>query len=172
MMKIVSFGQQILLDEGMTVINQITVELPDGRRAAVPTSEETVQTLMKLHAGIPMETEVIPPEVPENVTLDPGVYNESYEPEDDEDYDPGEISADAVMGTLAEAPATQPAGMPAIGQPQPAPQPRPQVDADGFAITPKARTVPQNAMGYPIVPQKRQPPQQRQLVADEDGEQI
>jgi hypothetical protein len=156
----------------MTVINQLTVELPDGRLAAVPTTEETVQALMNLHAGLPMETEVFPPSVPENVEVDPNLVAEYMPDEEEEQIDPGEINTDTVMGTLAEAPASQPVGVPAIGQPQPQPQPRPHVDSDGFALPPKAKTVPMNEMGYPIVQRKKSQPQQRQLVADEDGEQI
>jgi hypothetical protein len=174
MMKIVSFGQQVLLDAEMTVINQITVELQDGRQVSVPAAEETVQALMKLHAGIPLDKEVIPPAVPDNVTIDPSVFenyssDEMYD-EEDEEIDPGEIG-DAVMGVLAEEPMSQPAGIPkAIGQPQTRAQPR--VDADGFMLAPKARTVPKDEMGYPIVQRKQQVPKQRQLIADEDGEQI
>jgi hypothetical protein len=177
MMKIVSFGQQIMLDAEMTVINQITVELSNGDQVSVPASEETVQTLMKLHAGLPIDRVVQPAPVPESVEVDPAAaqYLASLDAEEEDDYDPGEVgtpSQDAVMGTLGEVPVPPSANPPrAIGQPQPQTRPAPRVDADGFALPPKARTVPTDSMGYPIVPQRSRP-QQRQLVSDEDGEQI
>jgi hypothetical protein len=164
-MRIVSFGQQVMLDDQMTVINQITVELPDGRQVSVPASEETVQSLMKLHAGVPVETEVYVPQPANYVNLD----QETFQEEDEEGVDPGEIGAEAVMGRLSEVPAaTSPVG--AIGQVRQAP--RPSVDADGFMIAPKARTVPKDELGYPIVQKRSAPPQQRQLAVDDDGEQI
>lgn len=166
-MRIVSFGQQVMLDAQMTVINQITVELPDGRHVSVPASEETVQSLMKLHAGIPVETEVFA-----DVHQPGNTAEMSYYEEGDEAPDPGEISADAVMGTLSEAPVASPMRpVGAIGQVQRAPSPQPRVDADGFMVAPRAKTVPKDEMGYPIV-QRKAAPQQQQLVQDDDGEQI
>lgn len=104
------------------------------------------------------------------------------------DYDPGEehveeqaLPTEPVLGTISEervATFTQPPGglgqAPQIVRPPmaaPRPKPQPRVDADGFLIPPRARTVPKDEMGYPVVASKRQPPSRFDDGGD-DGTQI
>lgn len=159
-MRILSFGQQVLLDAQMTVVNQLVVELKDGRKVAVPTSEETVQTLMKLHMGIDPDT-VVNVGRPAPV----GAGEEAVEDEE-ESVDPGEIYSGGLMGSLEEEAET-------VIEADVAP-PAETVSSDGFVVRPQPRTVPKDAMGYPIVQPSvgKVKPRQRELLADEDGEQI
>jgi hypothetical protein len=109
------------------------------------------------------------------------------EPEFDEgaeifggEEDPGEAS-EPVMGVIAEdriADAPEPVG--GLGQPPPRAQlqtttpPRPRVltDKDGFAMPVRAKTVPKDEMGYPIVQKRAQAPRIPDDNGEEDGAQI
>ena len=106
----------------------------------------------------------LPPTFPEGA--DPAtaaVFGENY---DAEDYDAGEVGGYAPEGIMVvvadESVATLPVQPRGLGHPP--------VDSDGYYLPPKAKTVPKDEMGYPIV-QREAPPDS---VDDEedDGDQI
>ena len=176
-MLIVNFGQVVDLEHGTGFTSQFTVLMPDGTRVLVRTDEDTIQQLTALAAGlVPEEVEegggnshpaARYPEV-EFVEPRPHLQAVPDEPEGVEfggDYDPGEEAeapSGGVMGTIAEqrvathhAPGGlgSPAPQAVPRQPQQA-KPRPNIDGDGYLVPPRAKTVPANEMGYPVVAQR------------------
>jgi hypothetical protein len=186
-MKIVGFGQMVDLETGTAQIaHRMTVETPDGRRVDIRTDELTVQQL--LQATLNGAGELRQPAPPPQQTMQemvaqasPETYEEYLDDsEEDEgemfggDYDPNAAVADAVgsiaaepepvMGTMAEEPVAAPPPSRGLGQGRKGP--RPVLDADGFMMPVRARTVPQDEMGYPVVPGR----QVVQTIPDDDGE--
>jgi len=179
-MLIVNFGQVVDLEAGGQFAHQFTVQLLDGRRATVTTDERTVQQLIELVSGV--ETETARPgsngqKYEDTDYAVPGGVHGQYDDPDEGvefggDYDPGEDLHERVpvMGTVAEervvAPLQQRGG--GLGQAGPVPverpqapvarpQRRPNVDADGFLVPPRAKTVPSDSAGYPVAAQTKAP---------------
>lgn len=195
-MKIVNFGQVVDLEHGTQIAHQFTVEIAPGHRVQVQTDERTVQQLVEALTGNGAPRPVV---APQRRTLGEMLAQEAPSPEvEDEgeydasdvfggDYDPGELAAvaagsiaqepeyepEAVMGTMAEEPVAAPqAPQGGLGQKQQRPPRRPQIDGDGFFMPVKARTVPKDEMGYPIVQKKAVVQNVPQDDGSEDGTQI
>jgi hypothetical protein len=182
-MLIVNFGQVVDLEAGGMFAHQFTLQLLDGRRVQIHTDERTVQQLLDIVSGTGQaQAHTSQPSVAQVHPQYPSMqYEEIDEADTDEeelaamswgDHDPGEQTA---LGELTSAPEPEPEPVRAggLGQPRNG-RSQPRVDADGFLIPPRAKTVPKDEMGYPIVTQK---PKQNTLVSlvaseDDDGTQI
>jgi len=157
------------LDREGLIVNQLTVELPDGRQVNIDTDETTVQCLIQLAAGV----ERAP--LPRRVDLEPP----PPAPHQEEELalifggeDVGEIKEpdeEPVMGKVAEFPAATPPAQGGIGSGKAATARRPRVDKDGFALPVQSRTVEKDEMGYPVVERTAAPPP---VVEEDDGTQI
>lgn len=129
-MRIVNFGQLVAVsDDGPAIQHQFTLQLPSGELHSVLTDESTIAQLVDM---VSVASEHLPEPEPQ-IEHDPGEVNVSMDPE-------------AVMGVLATEPASEELSGSGLGQPK-----RPPVDSDGFYMAPKARTVPKDELGYPIV---------------------
>jgi hypothetical protein len=97
-MKIIGFGQQMMLRGAGVIQHEISVELDDGSVHIIPTDEKTVQTLIGLYSGPSKSAGRVPVE---NVASEQApsrlVYQEPDEVEQmmefggDEEGDPGEM---------------------------------------------------------------------------------
>jgi len=173
-MKIINFGQVVSLEHGTQLTFQITVDLPSGRRVQVKTDEGTVDQLMDALWGsgnqhpFPVEQQTLNQMLKKDIALDSELLaEESYAGAVEDfggDYDPGELaSPDAVMGSLSEEPIVRDSSLRGgLGQPKR----NPQIDSDGFLLPVRAKTVPKDEMGYPIVQRRAAPPN----IPDDDGE--
>lgn len=186
-MLIVNFGQVVDLERGGEFTHQFTIVLQDGHRISIATDEETVRQLMQVAVGTEPEKvrrrsnnqpqhEVAINEEAFLREMD-NIEGEMDEGEMDEgelfggDYDPSNVAEQAassiasepepVMGVMAEQPAPQSQQSSGLGQ-----GPRVQIDSDGFAMPPTARTVQADEKGYPIV--SGRPPEP--TIPDDDGE--
>lgn len=194
-MRIVSFGQVVDVDKGGAFSHQFTIEAAGGERFTVETDELTIQRLIEIYTGAArgngqpkdpgearyqqwraqMESQSVHDQIPVGIGELP-----DEEPEGVEfggDYDPGEVAnsaasqiiedtTESVMGAIAEVPAETPPASRGLGQSPPVPIRRqPPVDKDGFVMPVKARTVPKDEMGYPIVSKSRRAPS----IPDDDG---
>ena len=163
-MKIVRFGQMMDLNRG-DFVNSFEVELDDGRVESISTNEETLQQLIQLMVGGQKAVGA------ERNREHFAKYLDSEEPADifggDVSEASGEVVVDDVplMGTIAEEYAT-PEPPP---EPKPRPAPRPNVDADGFLVPVRPRTVDKDEMGYPVV-NRLAPPSRDD--GEDDGQQI
>jgi hypothetical protein len=193
-MRIVNFGQVVDLENGGGFAHQFTVLLPNGDRVGIVTNEETVGQLIQLATGV-YDGQGSLPVAPQqahpgsNGTSGDQAWSTDYpqhveDPEEEDepegvefggDYDPGELSSEAVMGVVSERPVQLPVavqgGLGGLGQTQPpAPQqPHPSrlVDSDGFARPVPSRTVQADEAGYPVV-QQRVPAGPRVMESDDD----
>lgn len=163
-MRIISFGQSIMADRLTEVQHHITVQFDNGMQSVVPVMEETVRVLIELknsfgsEEGIRHDDRVSPAQMggPE-AELDGPAGIEFEAPIDEGEYAP---ISEPIMGVMAETPigisSSRTGG---LGQPRSRPRPivsrDPLIGSDGFQITPRARTVPKNEMGYPIIPKKK-----------------
>lgn len=181
MMRIVSIGQVVDLENGGQLTHQFTVEF-HGHRVAISTDEQTVQQLIEAATGERQLAKRDPFEGGSEVKhFEPGEERYRQEPPP---VDPGmdeEMAAifggdtddteppkeEVVMGVVAEepVPARQESGGLGTGRPVniPSPPPRPRVDKDGFVLPVTARTVDMDEMGYPVTAQNRP------TIPDDDG---
>ena len=163
-MRIVNFGQIIDLEGGRRIAHQITVELDTGLRRQIQTDEATVQQLLDTIT----EVDVAPFPPPDVMGRDEGqVFGGDYDGEDyaAENDDVGEVGVyvpESVMGVVANEPITS-------VPPAPSGLGHPPVDSDGYYLQPKAKTVPKDEMGYPIVQRLAVPDD---VDEEEDGDQI
>lgn len=196
-MRIINFGQVMDVESGVDLIHQMTIEHPDGRRFTIRTDEGTVQQLIESMAGMGNEVEVpLQKANPMRFTpTSPTMFPHDSPSEEEEepgsvfggDYDPGEEnqqSVEPVVGTIAENRTTTDSySGGGIGQVTQAPvqqefpnrgrkKRQPLIDKDGFMISPPAKTVPKDEMGYPIVPKRNAQPSSNRFSEEEDGQQI
>lgn len=182
-MRILSFGQMMNLDGGLAFTHQMVVELPTGERRVINTDEGTVQQLIAIMAGLPDGVPVMAaPDAPvqqmpvrrEQVDPDLAVAPDPEEYEEGVDVfggDPGEV------GRLVDADSPPVPDIGGIGFAQPQQQLQvvnpPRVLPNGKVVAPRAKTVPKDEMGYPIVPKRQASrPQQSAFSEEEDGTQI
>jgi len=95
-MKIIGFGQQMMLEGSGRIQHEISVELADGSVHVLPTSEETVQKLISLFQAAPAK-----PVPPRPIQRQAPPVQEEYEPPQMQDFgddsesfeeDPGEMA--------------------------------------------------------------------------------
>jgi hypothetical protein len=146
-MRIINFGQVVDLEHGTRITHQLTVETEPGIRLQVITDEGTVQQLVDALVGV--EESPIQHEIPE------AALEQSAGDVFGGEYDPGELVSldtpsdqESVMGALTAEHVTFQRAPGGIGQPAK----RLPVDGDGFYLPVKAKTVPKDEMGYPVVP--------------------
>lgn len=138
-MRIVNFGQVMNVEDGFKMSYQFTIELPTGERADVLTNEETVQQLVDVMTG--RGTLSQPALEPQGSATRPDA--------DEYDYtfggDVGELSIEkAPVAFDTEPPYFEEA------------VPEPKSSLGQVKKVPgqtKARTVPKDEMGYPMVQQ-------------------
>jgi hypothetical protein len=199
-MRIVNFGQMIDV-QTRQMAHQIVVETVDGRQHVITTDEATVSQLIAVMTNnvqaaqvqsMPTRAEQVANEVAARLQADAdyGNYPETEESEFEDgaeifggEDDPGEVS-EPVMGVIAEDRiAEMPEAVGGLGQPRPQnraqlevtqpPQPRRILtDKDGFALPVRAKTVPKDEMGYPIVRRAAAAPRIPDDNGEEDGAQI
>jgi hypothetical protein len=159
-MRILSFGQVIDLERGGQFTQQITILLPDGRKAVIETDEDTIQRLIALAAPFVRGSEV------KHFEPEEERYRQEESLEDSMDAasifggeeDAGERPAEPPMARMSEEPTETPPSNGGIGNGRPAPVRRPMVDKDGFALPVPSRTVEKDEMGYPVVDRRAAPP--------------
>lgn len=156
-MKIVDAGQYVSLEgpDAGQVRCRITVRMDDGRQVSIPTSEDTVNKIIELMAGVTpqdaVSTEPPPP------VMGPSIVRQNVEAE----YFGGSGS----LGSIAEESTRAASPAPVLGQPL--------FDAHGKPIVPRARTVAKDEYGYPIVQRNPDEPPPNEVFDEEDpGEQI
>jgi hypothetical protein len=171
-MKIVNFGQVVVMDGDRPALTyQMLIEI-NGKHVPIRTDEETVQSLMNMvqEDGDRTAGDYEPPERD---------FRTDDLPAGPEDFggteymdDPGEMVSvhDAhsayAMGGMEDA---IPADPPPVASPGLGANPASvNVDPDGFHLRPQAKTVPADSAGYPIV--QRTPG--AQPVDDDDGVQM
>lgn len=169
-MRIVNFGQLVDLEHGTKLMHQITVELPSGHRIQVDTDEGTVQQLVDALMGNGSAVEPAHQKTLRELLVQDDGLEEDYDNAGEffGGDDPGELAAvepDVVMGTLTEVHIMDEETVRG-GLGQPNRNRRPPVDSDGYYLSPPARTVPKDEMGYPIVPRKVHVP----TIPNDDGE--
>jgi hypothetical protein len=159
------------LRNGGEFISSFEVELDGGRTAVVTTTEETLQQLIQLAAGLsPGAAKEAPQRAPEPEYSDEEVPEAVFGGDD-----PGEMMGEeSLMGRISDEDSPQDvtavAGEILARLEAPKPARRANVDADGFFKPPPARTVEKDEMGYPIVPQTRT--SAPSAGRDDDGEQM
>jgi len=166
-MRIINFGQIVDLEHGMEVAHQITVESENGRRTQIRTDEHTIQQLVD---ALSVDRGSAPPNKQPEIKME--FPREELEPEDvfGGDFDPGELVSEqeSVMGVISETVVESAIPVVGLGQSSAAkPKPRPQFDSDGYILPVRARTVPKDDMGYPIVPHRSIPVN---VSDDEEGD--
>lgn len=161
-MRIVNFGQIIDLEGGKRIAHQITVELDTGLRRQVQTDEGTVQQLLDIITEKD-EQQSFSPQPPDDMEPDEGqIFGGGYAAEDYDAVESGEYVPESVMGVMADEPAASvPVTPGGLGHPP--------VDTDGYYLPPKAKTVPKDEMGYPVVQRQAAPDD---VDDEEDGDQI
>jgi hypothetical protein len=157
-MRIINFGQMVSLEHGTQIAHQITVELPSGQRHQVLTDDSTVQQLVDLISGGTEQART----VPQHKTLEEVLDQESDVGDMfGGDLDPGELrdldeshEPEVVMGALSGMSPVYETPSGGLGRPQQREAKRLPVDSDGFLVPVRAKTVPRDEMGYPIVPHR------------------
>lgn len=94
-MKIIGFGQQMMLDGVGRIQHEISVELADGSVHVLPTSEETVQKLISLYQGKPEKhTPRVVERPPQTFVRDDSFDTPQMDAPDEETFedDPGEMT--------------------------------------------------------------------------------
>lgn len=174
-MRIVNFGQVVDLEHGGGFAHQFTVILDDGNRISIITNEETVQQLIEIAMMMSSESQerpshlrVVEPEPAVYPGGDPGELA-PYQPIDPGDVADIKIMTQAVMGKVSEEDA--PDGVIERGGLGHKRTPRTLIDEDGFMVTPPAKTVPTDSMGYPITGNVKQQPEE-EPEEEEVGEQV
>ena len=159
-MRIVNFGQVVDVDRGLQLTHQMTVELQSGDRVQILTDERTVQQLVDVATG-----------VSEEQARGASFVGSDY-PQDVSDFgeagleDPSDLFDDPPIGTMEEPLVQREPSGGGLGSP------KPPVDEDGFYLPPKARTVPKDELGYPIVPRKKVSDDGDLDDGEDDGAQI
>lgn len=159
-MKIVDAGQYVSLEgpDSGQVRCRITVRTDDGRQVSIPTSEDTVNKIIELMAGVTPQDAVDSEPLPS--VMGPSMVRQNVEA----DYFGGNGDA-ASLGSIAEESPREVAPAPGLGQPL--------LDARGRPIAPRARTVAKDEYGYPIVQRNPDEPPPNEVFDEEDpGEQI
>jgi len=165
-MRIVRFGQMLDLRNGGEFVSSFEVEVEGGRTAVVTTTEETLQQLIRLAAGLGQTLEEALQHVSEPEYGDEEIPEAVFGGDD-----PGEMlgGEESPMGRISDEEVMKERVV--VGVIEAAkPVRRPHVDADGFFKPPSARTVETDEMGYPIVPQTRTTPPA--IGEEDDGDQI
>lgn len=172
-MRIVNFGQVVDLEHGGGFAHQFTVILDDGSRISIITSEETVQQLIEIAMMMSQDSQERPSHL-RVVDPDPAAYPGGdpgelapYQPVEEHDLAEVRAMSQAVMGKVSEEDApeeTVKTGGLGHGR-------RTIVDEDGFMVTPPSKTVPTDAMGYPITSNSKQQPEE-EIEEEEVGEQV
>lgn len=156
-MKILSAGQSVAVagpNRGKVECH-LTVLLDDGSQAVILTSEETVNRIIELMAGIGPASDVRQDyrAYVDDVEV-PVVGTPKVRPAEDSAAYFGGNGDGPSLGAIAEEPHPERAPAPGIGQ-----------------AAPRARTVDKDEMGYPIVQRAEQP--SNEVFEEEDpGEQI
>jgi hypothetical protein len=183
-MRIINIGQVVNVEHGAEIIHQITVEVPSGKRVQVYTDENTAKQLLDAlldsEPTKPVHTQKTLNELlASDIALDEEeLAEEAYAGDFFGGVDPGELNAnrDVVMGALSEVPVVEDAPRGGLGQFKKHESKTPRrptfVDSDGFLLPIKAKTVPKDEMGYPIVQRREVIPSVPDDDGDGDGTQI
>lgn len=160
-MRIVNFGQVVDVDRGLQLTHQMTVELQSGDRVQILTDERTVQQLVDVATGVSEEQAKSANFVGSEYSREVSDLGEvGLE-------DPSDLFDDPPIGTMEEPLVRQKAPVGGLGRPKP-----PTVDEDGFYLPPRARTVPKDELGYPIVPHTKTVDDGGLDDGEDDGAQI
>ena len=94
-MKIVGFGQQMMMEGSGHIEHEITVELEDGSRHVLPTDERTVQKLISLYRPSKLPPAApVPPRTIERLESQSDIGSSGFDGGYDDDVveqDPGEV---------------------------------------------------------------------------------
>ena len=153
-MKIVDAGQYVSL-EGLDAGQmrcRITVRTDDGRQVSIPTSEDTVNKIIELMAGVVPQQSVETPQAVQPVFTN--LEQVSYFGD-----------SDARLGAVSEEPSQEEHPAPGLGQAR--------LNAPSIPTPVRARTVAKDEAGYPIVQRSADDQPQNEIFDEEDpGEQI
>lgn len=163
-MRIIDAGQYVSLEGASAgkILCRITIRTDDGRQVSIPTSEDTVTKIIELMTGVEAPSSTV------GTTTD---YQEALQaalPQDASFFggsDQVESPAPNLGIIAEEAPPRieRPAG---LGQGL-------ILDAKGYPIQGRVRTVDKDEFGYPIMPKSSAPPPPEIEEEEEDpGEQI